>query len=423
MAHSNIGPSSAKRWMSCPGSVALCETIKTPEKPSKFAAEGVAAHTLAEELVTGKCDSLDLMGRLGTKVKTEDGFEVTITDEMIEGACEWHDMVLRDAQDLRSPANSKPGRLPVEGKAEMKVCALSVDKELTGTCDYAMWRKGDTLYVSDYKFGKGVVVEVEDNEQLLLYAIGVMDTIECWAFDRIILTIHQPRAPHAEGRIRRWEVPVSFVKSFAAAAKEAVARTRDRVTKLTAGDWCRWCRARGICPELANSVAAGARADFSAIAPQGKGQDGGVTPEQSLDAVRQMTTAQLGLALAWEGPAETFFGAVREVIREKLEAGEAVPGWKLVEGRAIRQWKDEAAVVATYEPTLGKAALFEPPELLSPAKLEKVVGKSKEAREVMEGLTYKPEVPRSVARESDPRRAVEISSAAKDFAAIGDPLA
>ena len=357
MAHSKISPSAAKRWMSCAGSVALCDSIKTPEVPSIFAAEGTVAHSLAEELVSGKCDSLDLMGRLGSKVKTEDGFSVEITDEMIEGACEWHDMVLKDAQDLRSPANGKAGRLEIQGKAEMRVCALSIDKELTGTCDYAMWRPGDTLYVSDYKFGKGVVVEVEDNEQLLLYAVGVMDTIDCWAFDKIVLTIHQPRAPHAEGRIRRWEVPVSFVKSFRDAAKEAVARTRQVGAKLAAGDWCRWCRARGVCPELAKGVAEGARAAFAAIAPIGKGE---TTPEQSLDAVRQMTVAQLGMALAWESPAESFFGAVREVIREHLEAGEIVPGWKLVEGRAIRQWKDEAAVIETYEPALGRAALFEP---------------------------------------------------------------
>ena len=45
--HSVFSPSSAKRWMTCPGSIALSMQCPEPET-SKYAEEGTRAHDLAE---------------------------------------------------------------------------------------------------------------------------------------------------------------------------------------------------------------------------------------------------------------------------------------------------------------------------------------------------------------------------------------
>jgi len=44
--HALLSPSSSERWISCPPSVRMSEGIE--EKPSEYAAEGTAAHSLCE---------------------------------------------------------------------------------------------------------------------------------------------------------------------------------------------------------------------------------------------------------------------------------------------------------------------------------------------------------------------------------------
>ena len=52
--HSIYGPSSAHRWLRCPGSI-KAEAAMPEEKESPYAAEGTDAHELAEFcLITGK---------------------------------------------------------------------------------------------------------------------------------------------------------------------------------------------------------------------------------------------------------------------------------------------------------------------------------------------------------------------------------
>jgi len=42
-AHAKLAPSAAHRWLNCPGSIRL--TADIPETTSKYAEEGIAAHT------------------------------------------------------------------------------------------------------------------------------------------------------------------------------------------------------------------------------------------------------------------------------------------------------------------------------------------------------------------------------------------
>ena len=77
---------------------------------------------------------------------------------------------------------------------------------------------------------------------------------------------------------------------------------------------------------------------------------------------------------------ENLIEAAREQARALLEAGNPVPGWKLVPKRANRQWiPPEAELVKTFRKLfkLKKAQVYEQPKVKSPAQIEKLIGKQR----------------------------------------------
>lgn len=392
IGHSSIGPSGAERWMNCPGSVALSATL-LPSKPSIHAVEGTVAHGLLELYMKGELNAIALLEKVGDVV-TEQGFDIEVTEEMVNAIFAFHDEVEADRKTLTRPAK-------VTGTAEGRVCAKSVDKELWGTADYILYQPGNKLFVYDFKYGKGKVVEADENKQMALYALGVFDSLglEGGSFNSIELVIIQPRAPHIEGGVRRWETNIKWLQDFRNQARNAVKATRLPNAPIVAGTWCQWCPAKAQCPEKYALVQREAAVVFGAPT---------VTP---LPNVRLMPVEKLSAALKYEDLINSWFEAVRSLIKEKLEAGEEVPGWKLVDKKTNRQWVDEAEVIAKFAPLLGESKLYDKPKLLSPAKLEKIVGKDEVAP-----LTFKPVAGKSVAPDNDPRPS--LASAAAEAAGV-----
>jgi hypothetical protein len=137
---------------------------------------------------------------------------------------------------------------------------------------------------------------------------------------------------------------------------------------------------------------------------------GAVVPTEIILPTKSMTIAQMAKTLEWEDMVLGLFDDIRMRLKAELEAGNEVPGFKLVDGKSNRKWIDEAAVIAEFSPLLGEEALFEK-KLLSPAKLEKVVGKKGGK---LDHLTFKPEASKTLARSTDPR-SVTKTSAQEDF--------
>ena len=398
-AHSTIGPSSAERWWRCPGSVALTATLPNPT--SKFAAEGTLAHTLSEDLVTGKTDSLKLYARVGESVKVE-GFDIEITEEMVGAAEAYRDIVaeiLASIQSRRRPA-------PIVAKTEVKLDGKAIDPRLFGTADWLGYQKGNALHVVDLKYGKGVV-DVEDNKQLKTYAVMAMDSEAGWAFDDVFVHIFQPRARHEEGTHRTVRFSTTELVEFRKELVAAVKETARAGAPLVAGSWCRssFCPAmRAGCPALHGALVKEAQVDFAKVPP---------TPA-ALPSVEMLPIGQLARALEWKDLFEAYFKAAEERAQRELEAGRQVPGYKLVAGRSNRAWRDEAEVVAKFEPVLGEK-VYEEPKVKSPSQLEKLVGK----KAGVEELTYKPEAPLRLAKDSDPRTSASpAEAAAKAFAPV-----
>ena len=108
--HSPLGPSLAKRWWNCPGSIALCAT-QPPSKSGEAAVEGTVAHALCEELVIGRTTIAGLMARVGQIVK-EEGFDIPITDEMVNAAIMYRDVIAADYKALAAQGKPSPLVLP-----------------------------------------------------------------------------------------------------------------------------------------------------------------------------------------------------------------------------------------------------------------------------------------------------------------------
>ena len=97
--------------------------------------------------------------------------------------------------------------------------------------------------------------------------------------------------------------------------------------------------------------------------------------------------------------------AVEAYALSQLERGEAVPGYKLVEGRSLRKWADEADAEAALKRSKLKVADIFTKKLISPAQAEKKLGKN---HKIIAEHVVKPDGKPAIAPVSDKRPALEI---------------
>ena len=221
-AHSILGPSSAERWMNCPGSVLATRGIKSQ---SEYAAEGTAAHELSKWVrETGKPAS-DWKGV--TLVVGDYSFKVG--KPMIDSVTEF---VRRESEVPGAPL------------IEEMVSYEELVPGGFGTLDAAKVEDG-ICTVTDLKHGTGVKVFALDNSQLKLYALGVYFKLKwVYEFDRFVLRICQPRLRHFE------EFPISLGQLLQWGFDEVRPAAKLALTPgspIRAGAWCKFCGIKDSC--------------------------------------------------------------------------------------------------------------------------------------------------------------------------------
>lgn len=382
MSHAKLSPSGAHRWMACPGSIRLCDGIES--KDSVYSREGTFAHEIAANCLR---DGVAASAFLGTS----DG-EFTFDAEMAGYVQQYLDAV-------RITMLCDGGELLVE-------TSVKISEDIYGTAD-AIVLTHDTIHVFDLKMGRGVFVVAEGNEQLLTYGLGALLHVQRPGLRWVKLHIVQPRCSADEtwrqAQVEAGWLATEFQKELLLAAEE----TKKPDAPLNPGEHCQFCAAKPGCPALRERAMEVGRAAF------GTGELV-VTPP----AVQNMTPEQIAWTLQKAPLLEEWLKAVHEQATSTLRSGGSIPGFKLVEKRGNRKWKNEnEAEVALRGCGIDPMAA---PEILSPAQAEKllakVAGKSR-ALAVMEQLAHKPVSGATLAPQSDPRPALLAGSA---FTPIGD---
>jgi hypothetical protein len=352
MQHSNIvGGSTAKRVISCPGSVKLVQ--KMPPQPSSvYADKGTLLHEAISEVLL---DRPDVVGSVykGQTLTQE------LYDEKIVPALEALDQV--DPND------------DLVYEVETRVGFGDLLPGVFGSTDL-VGRIGDRAVVLDWKFGDGVIVDAEENAQLMFYAAAAMRTEALkWAFDgatEIECVIVQPPM------VKRWVTTPERIATFERELVRAVKTAMQDDAPLAQGEHCRWCAAKPVCPQMTGAV-------DRAIKQQIVNLD--------VDTLAQhLHTADL---------LEGWIKDLRALAFGLLEQGATVPGFKLVQKQARRQWVDEANAAKV----LGED--FIESVLLSPAQAEKLLKKRKLA--LPDDLVVSVSSGTTLAPVDDPRPAVQ----------------
>lgn len=376
LKHAKFSASGSDRWLNCPGSISLAE--KAPPPPSSpYAEEGTRAHgvleTILKEYING--------GKPFTKAyDLEKEFGKEIVNHAL-GAFKWIEAKHLAAGDGAEVLSEVKINLPVKYPGQF------------GTVDAAIFEPFGTLTVFDFKYGAGYRVDAKDNSQLIYYALGLAEVFG-WNFGRVHLVIYQPRLadanPDAAFPGSEAFITAEDLKSWRDKFESGIAAALRKDAARTPGEWCRWCPAKAICPEISEKALSQALVDFDPVSTKFKAPDPALIPH-------------LGQTLILFDRLESWIESVREYAHRQLEAGAEVRGWKLVQKRSTRKWTDVEKTSKEARKAFGDTAFTEP-ELKSPAQLEKtgVVHAAwieKRVSSISSGTT--------MAREDDSRPAVQ----------------
>jgi len=377
--HSPLGASSMKRWQACPGSVNLCRGKSS--KSSAYAAEGTVAHDIAEQNLRGKGKLESFIG----KVVSNNGHKITITKEMVDAVKVYVDHLRNDIMKLDAGFKTF---------IEQKFHLSTIHEDLYGTSDFTCYLPSTkTLYVRDYKHGAGVAVDVEDNPQLLYYALGALLDSGVPAA-KVDVGIVQPRCEHPDGYIRSKVFESVDLLEWSGVLEEAAIATEDPKAPLNEGDHCRWCPAAVECPEKLKAVQAAAAVDFEEVAV--------------------MDAPELAEMLTLVEKLEPWCKAVREKAYAEAEHGREPQGWKLVQKRATRKWrKDSDAVKELLKYGMDEDDIYADRKLKTPPQIEKIIGK--DDKEVLVDLVVKESSGLKLVRESESGEPVRLDPKS-DFA-------
>lgn len=396
--HSKIGASSCERFWNCPGSVTVYGHLES--KPSFYAAQGTAAHQIAEDHLRAKIE-LEAQGhtqlkfyneRLGDIIIVEDSerFEITVDAEMIEAVGTYVDFI----DSLIEENNSSYANLQVEVKFKLDF----IHEDAQGTCDAVLWfPTTNKLYVLDYKHGAGVAVEAEGNKQVLYYvtgAHGIADHEEApVSMEGVIV---QPRCAHESGTIRRSKIEEKDLWKFIDGLTSAIKRVSNGDTTLKAGSHCKFCAAKPICPEAKNEVSRLAEMDFNEVDFDEPPKPEGFTPEEIANILPRIPFIK------------DWCDSILAFAHSEAERGIDIPGYMLADKRSNRKWKD--GVEEDLEFLLGDRMYTK--KLVTPAQAEKLVGKKR--AEIFFGLWEKPPVGKTLVCISE-KRERRLHSAIEDF--------
>lgn len=380
-SHAVLSASSSHKWLVCTPSARLEE--KFPNKTSEYMAEGTLAHEIAEFKV--RSYFLEAMPKASytkriNKFKKEENFN----DEMLSHTDTYLEYIKGEAMKT----NAKPFIA-----VEQKVDYSKYVPEGFGTADCIMIC-GDTLHVIDFKYGKGVKIDAEENPQMKLYALGVLEQYGMiYPIAKIKMSIIQPRLDS----ISEYEMNVNSLLNWGEhIVKPQAQKAFMGIGEFCQGEHCRFCRAKGACEFRAKENLQKIEKIKATIG------------FREIEGI--LTNEELGDALTRTEGVEDWIKDLRAYALEQLLKGEDVPGWKAVEGKSNRAIVDVDKAFEILEANGYDNSILYEKKPLGLTQLEKVVGKKK-LTEAIGDYIEKPKGKPTLAKESDKREPFKISAA------------
>ena len=378
-----VGGSKAAQVIQCPGSLSLLDTLPSVTKETNAAADlGTACHEVMAAILNEDVENdTDVVGEVyfGHLITQE------IYDEKIVPAMQTFDKLAEGAAKHEGDMD-----FLVECRVQMPGIPDSF-----GTADIIARTDRRSLIV-DWKFGFNPVF-AERNAQGQFYARGAMfsypDMFEDdpdWPVEIIIIQ------PSQDEPLDRWSTTVGGLEEFRKELIAAYSKATNDDPPFNKGPACRFCRAKPICPAygaLVNDTQALVKATQDDLA--GKG-------------AIPYTAEDIADWLAIADSIEEWITAVRALAHAELEDGAQIPGYKLVQKRATRQWIDPAKSLEWMTKSLRlKIDQAAPRKVISPAGVDKILKTRKgRIKKIPDGFVTKQSSGTTMAPEDDKRPAV-----------------
>lgn len=370
--HAYLSPSSAHRWLICPPIVQFEKDAESAnEGNTSYTLEGTAAHTLAEAYLTKRFKLVPnaKVNKMIKDAKTSDYYN----EEMEEAVSYYCDLVEEHANSYNDPI------IELESKLDMSKWA----PHCTGTSDVVIIAD-DTIEIIDLKYGKGVPVKVELNDQIMLYALGAYAKYSIlYDFSKVKMTIIQPRLDYADSFTIEAEELLYWANHYVAPrAVQAYEGT---------GEWTITDDVVKFSPIRAQ-LRPRAEKNFKLIDKYDSKEAATLSDEEIAEILDRAPEIK-----KWLDHVESY------ALSQALSGKANYPGFKVVEGRSIRKISDPQAVMFTLDMEgYTEEQYTKPKELIALGALEKLVGK-KELAALIGDYIVKPEGKPTLVPESDKR--------------------
>lgn len=369
--HAILSASGSHRWLNCTPSARLEQEFESTT--SEAAREGTAAHALCEHKL-----------KKFLKKRSKRPVSDYNSDEMEECTDAYAEFVMEQYEEAKK--SCKDPVLLIEQKLDFS-CYVP---EGFGTGDCIII-SDDKLHIIDFKYGQGILVEAEHNPQMMLYALGALEIYDAlYDIKEVSMTIFQPRREN----VSTWTIPIGELKAWAEEElKPRAQMAYDGEGEYLPGEWCTFCKAAVKCRARADEKMKLARMEFK-------------MPPLLTDAEIEEVLTVLPDLTKWANEITAY------ATEAAIQHGKEWNGFKVVEGRSNRKYRDEH-LVAEAAKEHGYTDIYRQ-SLIPMTEMQKLMGKSV-FEEILGDLIYKPPGKPTLVPNTDKRPAMNVTNAENEF--------
>ena len=369
--HAVLSASGSHRWLQCLPSARL--ELEFKDNETSAAAEGTAAHALCEHKL-----------KKALHMRSKRPVSDYNTDEMEEHSDAYVEFVLE--QLALAKQSCKDPLVLIEQHLDFS-CYVPQGFG-TGDCIIIADKK---LHIIDFKYGMGVLVDAVENPQMKLYALGALEIYDSlYDIEEVSMTIFQPRREN----ISTWTISAEELINWA----ENELRPKAKMAyngegEYLPGEWCTFCRAAVKCRARADEKLKLAQSEFK-------------LPPLLTDSEIEEVLSKLSDITKW----------ANEIMAYATDAavnhGKVWDGFKIVEGRSVRKYKDEDSVAEAAKAN-GYKDIYRQ-NLITLTEMQKLMGRTK-FEEILGDLIYKPPGKPTLVPLSDKRPTMNVSNVKNEF--------